>query len=68
MGIQETGMSLEAKIKKSELLIEAIGRFPSFHDSEVVQIILDRGEGRSPHRVNLHIEEHLRNVNKHKHN
>jgi hypothetical protein len=53
MGIRETEMSLETKIKKSELLIEAIGRFPSFHDSEVAQIVLDRGEGLSPHSANL---------------
>jgi hypothetical protein len=36
-------MSIEDKIKNSELLVETIGKFPTFHDSEVVQIVLDRG-------------------------
>lgn len=40
-------MSLEDKIKNSELLVNTIGRFPTFHDSEVVQLVLDRGEGET---------------------
>jgi hypothetical protein len=42
MGIQENGMSIEEKINNSDLLTTAFGRFPTFHDSEVVQIVLDR--------------------------
>ncbi len=37
--------SLE-KIKNSNLLIDVFGRFPSFHDAEVLRITLDRGDRR----------------------
>jgi hypothetical protein len=35
-------MSLENQIQNVELLTDLFGCFPSFHDSEVVQLILDR--------------------------
>jgi hypothetical protein len=40
-------MSIESKIKNSELLSEIFGRWPTFHDAEVVQITLDRGDYKS---------------------
>src|SRR5438046_1060857 len=46
-------MSLEDKIKNSELLVNTIGRFPTFHDSEVVQLVLDRGDGEPTWEPNL---------------
>lgn len=41
-------MSIEDKIKKSEWLVETIGKFPTFHDSEVEQLVVHRGEGLPP--------------------
>jgi hypothetical protein len=59
MGIQENRMSIEDKIKNSGLLVNTIGRFPTFHDSEVLQISLDRGERGSPSRPNLLAKIHV---------
>lgn len=41
-------MSIEGKIKNVELLTSAFGRFPSFHDAEVMQITLRRGDKQNP--------------------
>lgn len=35
---------MENKILNSEVLVDIFGKFPSFHDSEVVQIIIKRKE------------------------
>lgn len=40
-------MSIEDKIKNVELLTNIFGRFPTFHDAEVVQIVLDRGDWKN---------------------
>ncbi len=40
-------MSIEDKIKNVELLTNIFGRFPTFHDAEVVQITLDRGDWKN---------------------
>jgi len=37
-------MGIEAKIKDSYLLTDVFGRWPSFHDAEVLRITIDRGE------------------------
>ena len=36
-------MSIEAKIKNSQLLTDIFGHWPSFHDAEVLEINLRRG-------------------------
>jgi hypothetical protein len=41
-------MSLETKIQNGHLLTDIFGRWPSFHDSEVVRIVLDRDD--TPYR------------------
>lgn len=46
-------MTIEDKIKNVELLTEAFGRFPTFHDAAVEQIVLDRGDWKSNIRPNL---------------
>ncbi|MBI3654337.1 MAG: hypothetical protein HY231_25195 [Acidobacteria bacterium] len=46
-------MKNAGKIKNSELLINAFGRFPTFHDAEVVQIILDKGDWQANRPPNL---------------
>lgn len=35
-------MNINDKIQNVELLIETFGKFPSFHDAEVVRVILER--------------------------
>ena len=37
-------MGIESKIQNSHLLTDIFGRWPSFHDAEVLSITLDRGE------------------------
>jgi len=37
-------LSIESKIENSHLLTDIFGRWPSFHDAEVLNITLDRGE------------------------
>src|SRR5215203_3260126 len=37
---------MKAKIQNAELLINAFGQFPTFHDAEVVQILLKRKNNR----------------------
>src|SRR6266404_2079953 len=37
-------MGFEAKIQNSHLLTDIFGRWPSFHDAEVLRILLDRDE------------------------
>jgi hypothetical protein len=37
-------LSIESKIENSHLLTAIFGRWPSFHDAEVLNIALDRGE------------------------
>jgi hypothetical protein len=59
MGIQENGMSIEEKIINSELLTTAFGRFPTFHDSEVVQIVLDRWNREASVGPNLLAKIHV---------
>ena len=36
-------MGIEAKIENSRLLTDVFGRWPSFHDAEVLRVLLDRG-------------------------
>jgi hypothetical protein len=40
-------MSIEDRIKNVELLVNTMGQFPTFHDSEVLQIVLDRGDRKT---------------------
>ena len=40
-------MGIESKIQGSHLLIDIFGRWPSFHDAEILHIALDRGETQS---------------------
>jgi hypothetical protein len=37
-------MGVESKIQNSHLLTDIFGRWPSYHDAEVLRIILDRDE------------------------
>ena len=37
-------LSIESKIENSHLLTDIFGRWPCFHDAEVLSIALDRGE------------------------
>ena len=37
-------MGIESKIQNSHLLTDIFGRWPSFHDAEVLRLTLDRGE------------------------
>jgi hypothetical protein len=37
-------MGIESKIQGTHLLTDIFGRWPSFHDAEVLRITLDRGE------------------------
>jgi len=37
-------MGIETKIENSQLLTDIFGRWPSFHDSEVMRIVLNRGD------------------------
>lgn len=46
-------MEFVGKIKNSELLTEVFGRWPSFHDSEVVEIILSRDKYSSEYGPTL---------------
>ena len=39
-------MGVESKIQNSHLLTDIFGRFPSFHDAEVLRITLDRDESQ----------------------
>jgi hypothetical protein len=39
-------MGIESKIQNSHLLTDIFGRWPSFHDAEVLRIALDRNEAR----------------------
>jgi hypothetical protein len=39
-------MGIESKIQNSHLLTDIFGRWPSFHDAEVLRIMLDRDEAR----------------------
>jgi hypothetical protein len=53
-------MGIESKIENSVLLTDIFGRWPSFHDAEVLSITLDRGEARifNPTlRVAVHVYE-----------
>jgi hypothetical protein len=47
VGVQKTGMMIEDRIKNSRLLTEIFGRWPSFHDSTVVQLTLDLGKNET---------------------
>lgn len=40
-------MEIESKIQNSRSLTDLFGRWPSFHDAEVLRLTLDRGEARS---------------------
>ena len=40
-------MEIESKIQNGYLLTDIFGRWPSFHDAEVLRITLDRGEAQS---------------------
>ncbi len=46
-------MEFVGKIKNSELLTEVFGRWPSFHDSEVIEIILSRDQYSSEYGPTL---------------
>jgi hypothetical protein len=53
-------MSIESKIKNSHLLTDVFGRFPTFHDAEVLRITLDRGQAQpfSPYlQATIHVFE-----------
>jgi hypothetical protein len=39
-------MGIESKIQNSHLLTDIFGRWPSFHDAEVLSIVLDRDGAR----------------------
>jgi hypothetical protein len=39
-------MGFETKIQHSHLLTDIFGRWPSFHDAEVLRILLDRDESK----------------------
>jgi len=47
LGVPVEYMVVEREIRNSQLLTEIFGRFPSFHDAEVLHITLDRGEPQS---------------------
>ncbi|HYX71270.1 MAG TPA: Imm50 family immunity protein [Nitrososphaera sp.] len=40
-------MGIESKIQDSHLLTDILGRWPSFHDAEVLRIVLDRNGART---------------------
>lgn len=40
-------MGIEDKIQNGRLLTDIFGRFPSFHDAEVLRVVLDRGNALS---------------------
>jgi Immunity protein 50 len=40
-------MGIESKIQNSHLLTDLFGRWPSFHDAEVLRITIDRGNAQS---------------------
>ena len=53
-------MVVESKIQNSRSLTDIFGRFPSFHDAEVLRITLDRGEAQpfSPYlEATIHVFE-----------
>ena len=49
-------------IQGSERLIEIFGTWPSFHDSEVVSVRLDRGERRPRLDIQVHVFERTLDV------
>jgi hypothetical protein len=51
-------MGIETKIQNSHLLTDIFGKWPSFHDSEVLRIILDR-DGARPFAPYLQATIHL---------
>ena len=51
-------MGIESKIVNGHLLTDVFGRWPSFHDAEVLRLTLDRGEDYS-HRPNLQALIHV---------
>jgi uncharacterized protein (TIGR02246 family) len=55
-------MSVEEKIKNVEILIKEFGKFPTFHDSEVSQIVLDRGDRKTNTPPSLLARIHLMKV------
>src|SRR3954470_1120064 len=50
-------IGVESKIQNSNLLTDIFGRWPSFHDAEVVCIVLDRGERRPYLEASIHLFE-----------
>lgn len=46
LGASVESMGVESKIQKSPSLTEIFGCWPSFHDAEVLRIILDRDEAQ----------------------
>ena len=47
LGVSVECMGIESKIQNGDLLTDIFGRWPSFHDAEVLCITLDRGEAQS---------------------
>lgn len=59
-------MGIENKIQNSHLLTDIFGRWPSFHDAEVLRIILDRDEARpiTPYlQATIHVFEMTSQIN-----
>jgi uncharacterized protein (TIGR02246 family) len=55
-------MNGDEKIKNVGLLTEAFGKFPTFHDSEVAQLILDRGDRKAGILPSLTAKIHVMKV------
>jgi len=51
-------MGIESKIQNSHLLTDIFGKWPSFHDAEVLHIVLDR-DGARPFTPYLQATIHL---------
>ena len=47
LGVSIESMGIESKIQNSHLLTDIFGRWPSFHDAEILRVVLDRGDVQS---------------------
>lgn len=52
-------MDATSKIKNSNLLVEILGQWPSFHDAEVLKIVLDRAPSGQYCGPNLEAHIHV---------